>query len=77
MGVLRAAANLSEVPLLPPDRCHELDGKRKGHFAVDLIHPYRLTFIPDHTPVPVLPDGGIDKKNVVRIKILNVENYHK
>lgn len=25
-------------------RCHPLTGSRKGQFAVDLIHPYRLVF---------------------------------
>ena len=25
-------------------RCHELEGNRKGFYAMDLIHPYRLVF---------------------------------
>lgn len=25
-------------------RCHELNGNRKGQFAVDLVQPYRLVF---------------------------------
>lgn len=25
-------------------RCHALKGDRKGHYAMDLIHPYRLVF---------------------------------
>ncbi len=25
-------------------RCHELKGKRKGQYAMDLTHPYRLVF---------------------------------
>lgn len=25
-------------------RCHPLKGNRKEHYAVDLIHPYRLVF---------------------------------
>ena len=26
-------------------RCHSLIGKRKGQYAMDLTHPYRLVFI--------------------------------
>lgn len=25
-------------------RCHLLKGKRKGQYAMDLVHPYRLIF---------------------------------
>ncbi len=25
-------------------RCHPLSGNRKGQYAVDLVHPYRLVF---------------------------------
>ena len=25
-------------------RCHELKGKRKKQYAMDLVHPYRLIF---------------------------------
>jgi proteic killer suppression protein len=25
-------------------RCHALQGNRKGEYAVDLVHPYRLVF---------------------------------
>lgn len=26
-------------------RCHQLTGDRKGQYAMDLVHPYRLVFI--------------------------------
>ena len=26
------------------DRCHPLSNNRKGQYAVDLVHPYRLVF---------------------------------
>ena len=36
-------------------RCHGLEGNRKGQYARDLVHPYRLIFIPeDDTTVSVL-----------------------
>ena len=76
IGVLKAAANLNQVPKVKPDRWHELKNNRKGTFAVDLMQPYRMIFKPDMEPVPLLEDGGIDLKEVIRIQILEVEDYH-
>jgi len=76
MGVLHAASNLEQVPKVKPDRCHELTNNRKGTFAVDLEHPYRLIFLPDMDPVPLKDDRGIDLAKVTTIKILGVEDYH-
>lgn len=80
MAALRAAANLMVFwpPKSGPDRCHELTGgTRKGQFSVDLDHPYRLIFIPDHDPIPVHEDGGLDWSQVTAIKILGIENTHE
>ena len=77
MTVLSAARNLFEVPHTPPDRRHQLVGTRKDQFAVDLHHPARLIFTPNHDPIPKLPDGGYDLSNITAIKILDVEgDYH-
>lgn len=76
MTVLHAAPSLYDVPFRPPERRHELGGDRKGMFAVDIKHPFRLIFKPDHNPVPVKEDGGIDLKKVTSIVILGVEDYH-
>jgi len=76
MAVLRAAPTLEDVSHKPPERRHELEGRRKGTFAVDLEHPYRLVFKPDHNPLPRKEDGGIDLRKVTAIMILDVENYH-
>lgn len=73
--VLRSARNLQEIPQIPPDRCHQLRGNLKGHFAVDLDHPYRLIFKPNQ-PVPYLEDGGIDLKSITAVTIVSVEDYH-
>ena len=75
MAVLGKAKNLSEVPNIPPDRCHKLTGDYKGHFAVDLDQPYRLIFKPLE-PVPLLPDGGFDLKSITSIIILGVSNHY-
>lgn len=76
LAELYAAETLADVSKLPPLRCHELKGNRAGQFAVDAKHPYRLIFQPAHNPVPRSKDGGIDLKKVVRIRVLEVEDYH-
>jgi proteic killer suppression protein len=76
MAVLFAAPNLAAVPKSKPDRCHPLKGTRDGQFAVDLEHPFRLVFSPDHDPVARSEDGSIDMSQVTAIKIQEVEDYH-
>ena len=76
MVILKNAKCLADVPVLKPERCHPLKGSRKGQFAVDLKHPYRLVFNLQHNPIPLLDDGGVDTTKVSAIKILGVEDYH-
>jgi proteic killer suppression protein len=76
LSELRAADCLADISHLPPARCHELTGRRKGCFAVDLKHPYRLVFRPLHDPVPLKDDGSIDRERVTAILIIGVEDYH-
>lgn len=52
------------------------EGKRSGQLSVDLDHPYRLIFIPDHDPAPRREDGGLEWSQVTAIKILGVEDTH-
>lgn len=74
---LNAVTTLDQITHLPPPRLHELDGERTGQFAVDLKHPFRLVFVPDHNPVPKKADGGIDRTLVTAIKIIEVGvDYH-
>jgi proteic killer suppression protein len=76
MMELRAADSLLEISHLPPARCHELSGKDAGTFSVDLEHPYRLLFIPAENPVPTSQDGGIDRRNVREIEIIDIKDTH-
>jgi proteic killer suppression protein len=76
MSVLSAAQSLADISALPPERRHELTGARKGEFAIDLKHPFRLVIKPNHNPLPRKEDGGIDLKKVTDIIILDVEDYH-
>jgi proteic killer suppression protein len=76
MAVLRAARNLALVPITPPDRRHQLSGDRDEQYAVDLVHPHRLVFEPNHDPFPRKDDGGIDIQQVTAITIIQVIDYH-
>ena len=73
---LAAAVTLFDMGTLPPARCHQLKGSRKGQFAVSAGPRLRVVFKPDHEPVPQLEDGGIDRKRVTKIKIIEIEDYH-
>lgn len=75
LAVLRDASNLSMVPVLPPNRRHQLHGKRAGQHAVDLIHPYRLIFEPADT---LARKAGCEMNadEVTAITIIEVIDYH-
>jgi len=79
LAKLRAASSLYDVwpPKTGPDRCHELTGDRKGQQSVDLDHPYRLIFVPNHKLVPRKNDGGFDWKQVTAIIIVGIEDTHE
>lgn len=76
IALLVMADSLTEVPPLPPARRHSLSGTRRGQYAIDLAHPYRLIFEPNHNPIPLRKDGGVDTDRVTSITILEVVNYH-
>ena len=76
LAVLKNARDLAMVPTNPPERRHQLSGKRSGQYAVDLVHPHRLVFEPNHDPEPRLADGGIDADHVTAITIVEVVDYH-
>lgn len=76
IGVLKNGSSLSKVSTTRPERRHQLKGDRKYQFAVDLVHPFRLVFEPDHDPLPRRKDGGIDLEEVTAIEILEVVDYH-
>lgn len=76
LAELRAADNLTQISRVPPPRCHELTGDRKGQLSVDLGHPYRLIFIPANEPVPNRPDGGLDWDRVTEVEIVEIADTH-
>jgi plasmid maintenance system killer protein len=58
-------------------RLHEMTGDRTGQLSLDLDHPYRLFFIPDHDPVPKKPDGGMKWSEVTAIEIIGIGDPHE
>lgn len=71
---LGAADNLSMLP--PAARCHPLGGDRKGQYAVDLKHPYRLVIEPLCDNLPFKEDGSLDIARVTGIIIIDIVDYH-
>ena len=76
MMELRAADTLNDISNLPPARCHELSGKRKRQFSVDINRNYRLLFISANNPTPEKDDGGLDKNRITEIEIIEIEDTH-
>lgn len=76
MMELKAADNLCDISNLPPARCHELSGKRKKQFSVDINRNYRLLFISANNPTPKKDDGGLDKNRITEIEIIEIEDTH-
>ena len=76
LAVLKNAQTLSLVPTTRPERRHQLTGGRGGQYAVNLVHPYRLIFVPRHKPLPRRTGGGLDTDRVTAITIFEVIDYH-
>ncbi len=71
----KAADTLDDLGKLPAARCHELKADRQGQLAVDLVHPKRLVFEPDHNPIPK-KEGGLDWGKVTRVLVVEIVDYH-
>ncbi len=63
MDQLKSAPTVEMLLKQSIGRCHSLQGDRKGEYAMDLVHPYRLVF----------EQKGIDLR-VIRIN--KIEDYH-
>lgn len=75
LGHLRDALTLEDVRHLP-GRYHELTGDRKGQWACDLDHPYRLIFIPHVKPIPSDEDGRYLWSEIKGVEVIEITNYH-
>lgn len=72
---LEAAESLEDVRHLP-GRYHELNENRKGQWACDLVHPYRLIFTPLERPIPINKDGKYIWVQITGVEIVEIEDYH-
>lgn len=60
---IRAATSVEMLVQFRIGRCHPLSGDRKGQYAMDLTHPYRLVF-------------EKRKGKLVAVEILEIVDYH-
>ena len=59
LASLEHAESLEDFRVLP-GRCHELIANLKGCLVLDLVHPDRLVFRPDHDPLPLDGNGRLE-----------------
>lgn len=67
--------NLKELMALP-GRHHHLAGGRKGQFACDLEHPFRLVYEPANEPLSTDKNDALIYKKVTIVEIIEVTDYH-
>lgn len=60
---IRAAETVELLIRYQIGRCHILSENRKGQYAMDLVHPYRLVFEKDGQELRI-------------VKILEIVDYH-
>ncbi|MEO7177196.1 MAG: type II toxin-antitoxin system RelE/ParE family toxin [Saprospiraceae bacterium] len=75
LNALREAHNLEDVRDLPGS-FHELKGSRKGQWACNLDHPYRLVFAPLENPIPSNEDGQYIWLEITGVEVIQIVDYH-
>jgi len=53
-----------------------LKANRKGQWAIDVEHPYRLIFDPANDPLPYVKEDILDLSQITAIRLLEIEDYH-
>ncbi len=59
-----------------PGRFHSLTQNRKGQWACDLDHPYRLIFEPAEEPLPRDKQGNLMLTEIKIVEIIEIKDYH-
>lgn len=77
LSEIQAADTLTVLKSLPGPRLHPLKNNRLGQLSVDLDHPYRLIFVPNHDPIPRLKSGGMNWDAVTAITIIEITDTHE
>lgn len=75
IGTLVDAETLEDVRY-EPGNFHELKGDRKGQWACDFDHPYRLVFEPHEDPIPTDTAGRYVWLEIKGVEIVEITNYH-
>ncbi|WP_276483480.1 type II toxin-antitoxin system RelE/ParE family toxin [Paraflavitalea pollutisoli] len=75
LNALHNALTLEDVRHLP-GRFHELTNNRKGQWACDLDHPYRLIFVPHERPIPINDHGQFIWVEIKGVEIVEIADYH-
>jgi proteic killer suppression protein len=73
---LKAADNLKAISSLRVLRLHPYSGARLGEWSIDIQENWRIIFKPDHDPIPLKEDGGVNLELITAIKIVSVEDPH-
>jgi proteic killer suppression protein len=60
---IKAATSVEMLVQFSIGRCHPLQGDRKGEYAIDLVHPYRLIIEQEDDEIKF-------------VRIINIEDYH-
>ena len=76
LAEINAAPNLAVLMKIPQANCHSLTGDRRGEWALDVSHNFRMIFEIFTDPLPVNEDGTINHELITDICILRVEDYH-
>ncbi len=71
INLLQTVENLSMVPVVKPERCHLLEGKYKGCYAVCIDAKWRMIIKPKGDEMPY------DKSLIKEIDILEITDYHE
>lgn len=72
LAQLRAVDKLGDFNF---DKPHPLNGDKMGKFAITIHGKLRLIFEAQE-PIPEAKDGSTDWRNVTKIKITSIEDYH-
>jgi len=72
---LRNATTLEDVRDFP-GRYHELKEDRKGEWACDLEHPYRMILIPHEDPIPTDEHGRYIWIEIKGVEVTEITDYH-
>jgi toxin HigB-1 len=75
LDALRAVDTLEDTRHLP-GHFHELTGDRKGQWACNLDHPYRLIFVPHEDPIPTDEDGRYIWVEIEGVDVTEILDYH-